>query len=70
MMKTDALLIVQIRALETQLKVLQARLQEPDTEECDSLAQIHSFADLYGILKGEISSTLEDIRAAEISWEQ
>ncbi|MCS6919801.1 MAG: hypothetical protein NZM28_08525 [Fimbriimonadales bacterium] len=68
-MKADPSLIVQIRALETQLRALQARVAAQSNGEDDSVPTIRSFADLYGILRNEPSFTLDEIRAAEISWD-
>ncbi|MCX7925228.1 MAG: hypothetical protein N2554_05395 [Fimbriimonadales bacterium] len=68
-MKPESTLIVQIRALETQLRVLQARVAAQSDTETDHLPPIRSFGDLYGILRGEASATLDEIRDAEISWE-
>lgn len=68
-MKIDPVLIVQMRALETQLRALQARLAAQSDSEGETMPPIRSFADLYGILGNERSFTLDEIRAAEISWD-
>ena len=52
-------LLAQIKGLELQLAVLKARVKRLSTSEPP-----RSFADLYGILAGKVSSTEEDIDAA------
>lgn len=58
-------LLTLIRTLEAQLAVLKVRYQK-------SLAEKpKTFAELYGLLKGEVQSTDEDIEAAlfKFEWE-
>ncbi len=68
-MKSDPTLIVQIRALEMQLRAIQARIAAQSDVAEELMPSIRSFADLYGILQVEPCFTEEEIRAAEISWE-
>lgn len=68
-MKVDPALIVQMRALETQLRALQAQIAAQGDSEDTPTPPIRSFADLYGILRNEPSPTLDEIRAAEIRWD-
>lgn len=68
-MKSDPTLVVQIRALEMQLRAIQARIAAQSDVVEEPMPTIRSFADLYGILQVEPGFTEEEIRAAEISWE-
>ena len=64
-MTSDALL-AQVKALEAQVRLLRAEIERlPKTQ------QPKSFADLYGMLAGQVSSSEEDIRAAEyrVKWD-
>ncbi len=58
---------LQIRSLETQLRVLKAQVSAAG--ECSE--ERKRFADLYGILRGKSDSSEEEIRAAEyrFDWE-
>lgn len=59
-------LIAQIKGLEMQLAILKARV-----ERLSATATRRPFADLYGILKGKVKSSEEEIDAVKyrLKWE-
>ena len=59
-MKDTELLLSQLKSLEMQLRVLQARIQFTTTPPVSSGS---SFAELYGRLQGQVESTEEEIDA-------
>jgi hypothetical protein len=63
---TEKTLTARIRALETQLAVLQAQVHRLSTP-----VPPHSFAYLYGILAGKVESSAEEIDAVpyQFEWE-
>jgi hypothetical protein len=61
---TTETLLAQVKGLEAQLRVLKAQI-----EQLPKPWQPKSFADLYGMLAGKVSSSEEDIRAAEYRFE-
>lgn len=61
---TDELLAVKIRTLEVQLTVLKAQLQRTRLP----MPQ-RTFAELYGMLAGKVSSDEEEIEAAQFQFE-
>lgn len=61
MINDRELILSQIKSLETQLQVLQARVQSLPTPPAEL---DHSFADLYGQLRGQVESSEEEIDAA------
>jgi hypothetical protein len=61
---TEKTLTARIRALETQLVVLKAQVQRLSTPRAS-----HSFADLYGILVGQVDSSAEEIDATHYRFE-
>jgi hypothetical protein len=63
---TLEMLTARIRTLELQLAVLKASV-----EKLGARKPTRSFADLYGILKGKVESTEEEIKAAEykVKWD-
>jgi len=63
-MISEKTLATQLRALETQLSVLKAQLRKLSTQ-----TQPKSFADLYGILEGRVSSSEEEIDAIQYGFE-
>jgi hypothetical protein len=61
---TDKTLPAKVKALEVQLAVLKAQVQQ-----LSSATAPHSFADLYGILSGKVDSTEEEIDAVQYRFE-
>ena len=63
---TREALISRIKSLELQLAVLKAQLNRPRSSEVSK-----SFSDLYGILKGKVSSDEQEIEEAKyrFKWE-
>ncbi|RMF84644.1 MAG: hypothetical protein D6736_18905 [Nitrospinota bacterium] len=59
-MKDTELLLSQLKSLEMQLRVLQARIQFTTTQPVSSAS---SFAELYGRLQGQVESSEEEIDA-------
>ena len=59
-MDDTELIISHIKSLEAQLRVLHARIQSPPTQ---LVEPGHSFAELYGRLRGQIESSEEEIDA-------
>ena len=53
----------QIKSIQLQLQVLKAKTQKTTSTN-------HTFASLYGVLKGVVESTIEDIEAIEyqVKW--
>jgi hypothetical protein len=52
------LIVTQIKSLEAQLRVLSARIQSPSGP---TVRPTHSFAELYGKLRGQVVSSEEEI---------
>jgi len=59
-MDNTELIITQIKSLEAQLRVLHARIQSPPAQ---PVGPSHSFAELYGRLRGQVESSEEEIDA-------
>ncbi len=64
----QSLIELQIRALEMQVKALKARVRQ-SSERKRTNQSTRTLGDLYGILKGKVRSTEQEIHEAEIHWE-
>ncbi len=65
---SQSLIELQIRALEMQVKALRARMRQG--VECKPMNSLtRTLGDLYGILKGKVRSTEQEIHEAEIHWD-
>lgn len=63
-MATPDYVLMQIRSLEEQLRGLRALLKNPDQKQPET----KSFGDLFGIWKGKVHFSDEEIESAKTAW--